>query len=201
MNRLVKFVALFAGLAAGCTTARAPRYYFLPATPVSVQPGVTPFPVTILVGRVNAPRVLRDDRIIYGMTDVEIGIDDYHRWAETPPEMLEQRVVTRLRSSGQYKAVQRLSSSARGDYVLRGHLFALNEMDDASGIKARFSFQLELFDPKVGAVVWSEKYTHDEPVDKKSVTAVVQALQKNVTAGLDQLAGSLAQYFALKQTH
>ena len=93
------------------------------------------------------------------MTDVELGIDDYHRWAETPPEMLEQMLVTRLRSSGQYKAVQRLSSSARGDYVLRGHLFALNEMDDASGIKARFSFQLELFDPKAGTVVWSERYT------------------------------------------
>jgi ABC-type uncharacterized transport system auxiliary subunit len=199
MNRLVKFVALFAALAAGCTTARAPRYYYLSSAPVSAQAGTTPFPVTILVGRVNAPRVLRDDRIIYGMTAVELGIDDYHRWAETPPEMLEQLLVTRLRNSGQYKAVQRLSSSARGDYVLRGHLFALNEMDDASGIKARFSFQLELFDPKAGTVVWSERYMHDEPVEKKSVTSVVEALQKNVTAGLDQLAGSLAQYFALKQ--
>ncbi len=199
MNRLVKFVALFASLAAGCTTARAPRYYYLSSPSVSAQAGTTPFPVTILVGRVNAPRVLRDDRIIYGMTAVELGIDDYHRWAETPPEMLEQMLVTRLRNSGQYKAVQRLSSSARGDYVLRGHLFALNEMDSASGIKARFSFQLELFDPKTGTVVWSERYLHDEPVEKKSVTSVVEALQKNVTAGLDQLAGSLAQYFALKQ--
>jgi hypothetical protein len=45
-------------------------------------------------------------------------------------------------------------------------------------------------------VVWTDSYTHDELVDKKSVTAVVQALQKNVNAGLDQLAANLSQYFA-----
>jgi ABC-type uncharacterized transport system auxiliary subunit len=72
----------------------------------------------------------------------------------------------------------------------------LNEVDDPAGIKARFNVQLELFDQKSGSVVWTGSYSHDEPVEKKSVTAVVESLQKNVNAGIEQLAASLAQYFS-----
>jgi len=196
MKRLAFCLIFFVVIAAGCTTARAPRYYFLTAAPVSPQANASRLPVTILVGRLSAPRILRDDRVVYGMTDVEMGVDEYHRWTEPPTEMIEQLLVEHLRRSGQYKSVQRISSTARGDYLLRGHLTSLNESNDAAGIKARFNVQLELFDQKAGTVVWTESYSHDEPVEKKSVSAVVEALQKNVNTGIAQLTGSLAQYFA-----
>ena len=196
MKRLAFCLIFFVVIAAGCTTARAPRYYFLTAAPVSPQANASRLPVTILVGRLSAPRILRDDRVVYGMTDVEMGVDEYHRWTEPPTEMIEQLLVEHLRRSGQYKSVQRISSTARGDYLLRGHLTSLNESNDAAGIKARFNVQLELFDQKAGTVVWTDSYSHDEPVEKKSVSAVVEALQKNVNTGIAQLTGSLAQYFA-----
>ncbi len=110
--------------------------------------------------------------------------------------MIEGLLVQRLRRSGQYKSVQRISSTARGDYLLRGHLTSLNEVDDPAGIKARFDFQLELFDQKSGSVVWTDSYSHEEPVGKKSVTAVVESLQKSVNTGIEQLTANLAQYFA-----
>ena len=196
MKRLAFCLIFFVVIAAGCTTARAPRYYFLTAAPVSPQANASRLPVTILVGRLSAPRILRDDRVVYGMTDVEMGVDEYHRWTEPPTEMIEQLLVEHLRRSGQYKSVQRISSTARGDYLLRGHLTSLNEWNDPAGIKARFNVQLELFDQKAGTVVWTDSYSHDEPVEKKSVSAVVEALQKNVNTGIAQLTGSLAQYFA-----
>jgi len=196
MKRLAFCLIFFIVIAAGCTTARAPRYYFLTAAPVSPQANASRLPVTILVGRLSAPRILRDDRVVYGMTDVEMGVDEYHRWTEPPTEMIEQLLVEHLRRSGQYKSVQRISSTARGDYLLRGHLTSLNERNDPSGIKASFNVQLELFDQKAGIVVWTDSYSHDEPVEKKSVSAVVEALQKNVNTGIAQLTGSLAQYFA-----
>jgi len=143
-----------------------------------------------LVGRLTAPRILRDDRVVYGMSDVEMGVDEYHRWTEPPTEMIEDLLVQQLRHSGQYKSVQRISSTARGDYLLRGHLSSLNEVDDPAGIKARFNVQLELFEQKSGGVVWTGSYSHDDPVEKKSVTAVVESLQKSVNAGLEQLTAS-----------
>jgi ABC-type uncharacterized transport system auxiliary subunit len=130
------------------------------------------------------------------MSDVELGVDEYHRWTEAPTEMIEQLLVERLRRSGQYKSVQRISSTARGDYLLRGRLGSLTEIDDPAGIKARFDIQLELFDQKSGSVVWTDSYSHDDPVEKKTVTAVVESLQKNVNAGMEQLTAGLTQYFA-----
>ncbi len=196
MKRLVSWTIFVACLAAGCVSARSPRYYRLNLFPIATQSNASPFQVSILVGRLTAPRILRDDRVVYGMSDVELGVDEYHRWTEPPTEMIEDLLVQQLRHSGQYKSVQRISSTARGDYLLRGHLSSLNEVDDPSGIKARFEIQLELFDQKSGSVVWTDKYSHDEPSDKKTVTAVVESLQKNVNSGIEQLTASLAQYFA-----
>jgi ABC-type uncharacterized transport system auxiliary subunit len=196
MKRLAMWTMVVACVAAGCVKARTLRYYTLSTPPAPAQTSAQPVPVTIIVGRLNAPHLLRDDRVVYAMSDVELGVDEYHRWAEPPTGMIERLLVERLRGSHQYKAVQHLSSTTRGDFILRGHLAALNEVDDPAGIKARFSLQLELFDVKAGHVVWNDKYTSDEPVPQKTVTSVVQSLQKSVNAGLDQLSAGLAQYFA-----
>ena len=181
---------------AGCGSPRPMRYYTLeaPATGMHAEEGT--YAVSLLVGNLSAPHVLRDDRIAYGMTDVELGLYWEHRWAEPPPEMLETMLVQKLRASGQYKTVQRISSRARGDYILRGHISSLNEVDLPTGVIGRFAMQLELFQPKTGTVVWTQAYTHDEPVSGKKVNNVVEALQKNVDAGLDQLTSGLNQYFA-----
>jgi len=196
MKRLAAWTIILACVAAGCVKARTLRYYTLSIPPVTAQAQAQPLPVTIVVGRLNAPHLLRDDRVVYAMSDVELGVDEYHRWSEPPSGMIERLLVEHLRASGQYKAVQHLSSTTRGDYILRGYLGALNEVDDPAGIKARFTLQLELFDVKAGTVVWNDRYNSVEPVPEKSVKAVVQTLQKSVNAGLDQLTGSLAQYFA-----
>jgi len=196
MRRIAWWTIFLACLAAGCVSAKSPRYYRLSLVPVAAQSNTGPFQVSILVGRLTAPRILRDDRVVYGMSDVEMGVDEYHRWTEPPTEMIEDLLVQRLRRSGRYKSVQRISSTARGDYLLRGHLSSLNEVDDPAGIKARFNIQLELFEQKSGSVVWTGSYSHDEPVEKKSVTAVVESLQKSVNAGLEELTANLVQYFA-----
>jgi len=198
MKRLAMWTMILACIAAGCVKARTLRYYTLSIPPPPARANAQPIPVTIVVGRLNAPHLLRDDRVVYAMSEVELGVDEYHRWAEPPTGMIERLLVERLRSTHQYKAVQHLSSTTRGDYILRGHLAALNEVDDPAGLKARFSLQLELFDVKAGHVVWNDKYTNDEPVAQKTVTSVVQSLQKSVNAGLDQLTSGLAQYFAAR---
>jgi ABC-type uncharacterized transport system auxiliary subunit len=197
MKRISIFLTLAASavFASGCVKARSLRYYTLSIPPVAEKER-QPIPVTLVVGRLNAPHLLRDDRVVYGMSEVELGIDEYHRWAEPPTQLIERLLVERLRRSGQYRSVQRVSSTARGDYVLRGHLSALNEVDDPAGIKARFALQLELLNTKTGTVVWNDAYSQDEPVARKTVNSVVESLQKNVRTGIEQLASNLAEYFA-----
>lgn len=188
-------VLLFAGAVAGCGASRPVKYYVLDIGPA---PAVSPsarVPITLLVSRITASHLYRDDRLVYGSNDVQLGTYEYERWAEPPAELMQDMVITSLRSSGTYRSVSRISSSLRGDYIVRGHLYALDEVQSPA-LSARFSFQLELFDPKTGATLWSSAYTHDEPVTGKKVSDVVEALDRDVRAGLTQLTSELGQYFA-----
>ena len=201
MRRLAICTLALGCAVSGCTSARAPRYYMISIPHTAPPASAAQFPISLVVGRLYAPHLLRDDRVVYDMGDVELGVDEYHRWAEPPTGMIERLLAEHLRSSGQYLAVQRLTSNTRGDFILRGYLGALNEVDDPAGLKARFTLQLELFDVKQGRVVWSDSFTRDEPVAEKTVKSVVEALQTSVRMGLDQLSASLAQYLSTHLAH
>jgi cholesterol transport system auxiliary component len=183
-------------MTAGCAAPKPVRFYTMEVPPLRETPATKAFPVSLMVGRLHASRLLQDDRIVYGTSPVEMGVYNLHRWAQPPPGMIETMLVEKLRASGQYESVQRLAGAARGDYVVRGRLISLKEMDLPSGIVARFGLELELFQPKTGTVVWTQTYEHDEPVAKKTVNDVVEALQRNVEEGLSQLTAGLGQYFA-----
>jgi ABC-type uncharacterized transport system auxiliary subunit len=109
--------------------------------------------------------------------------------------MVQDLLISSLRSSGQLRSVSRLGSSARGDYVVRSNLDALYEVDRPA-LVARFAMRVELFDSKAGGIVWVGNYSHDEPVNGKNVAAVVEAMNSNVRAGMLQLTAGINQYFA-----
>jgi ABC-type uncharacterized transport system auxiliary subunit len=191
-------VSLVVAMAAACSATHPTIYYALdtPAPAPAPAPGIeSRTPVRLIVGRVTGSRLYHDNRLVYGTGTVELGTYEYQRWAEPPVDYLQDILVTSLRASGQYRSVSRIGSNARGDYVVRGHLDALDEIDKPA-LAARFTFQLELFDPASGSTVWSSSYSHDEPVQGKKVTDVVEALNRNVEAGLRQLTTELNQYLA-----
>jgi ABC-type uncharacterized transport system auxiliary subunit len=188
----------------GCGAARPSKYYQLNApAPAATSPD--PLPISLLVGRISSSRLFHDDRLIYETSPLEMGMYEYHRWAEPPADMVQGMLVQTLRASGQYRSVDRLGSSARGDYILRGRLLALQEVDHPN-IVARVSFDLELFSVKTGTTVWTQSYSHDEPVtaietkkNKKAdvnVGAVVEALNRDLQQGVQQLTGDLGKYLA-----
>lgn len=182
---------------ANCGATRPVKYYTLNPAPtpepsISVESNA-PLPVTILVGRITASHLYLDDPIVYSSGGVELGTYPSHRWAEAPTEMIESMLTQSLRAKGKFRSVGRLGSRARGDYILRGHLYSLEEVDSPS-LTARFALELELFHPETGAVVWTQSYSHDEPVNQKTVPAVVEALRQNVLTGIDQLTSSLDAY-------
>jgi cholesterol transport system auxiliary component len=187
-------VTLLVGGLVGCGATRPVKYYAI-EPPTSSVHSANPYAASILVGHIAAPHLYRDDRLVYQTGPVQMGAYEYHRWVEPPTDMIEDMLVHTLRASGQYRSVSRRSSNSRGDYILRGRLSALEEVD-IPAIAARFSIELELFQPKTGATVWTQEYSHDEPVGTKTVPAIVEALQRNVQAGMQQLSAGLAQYLA-----
>ena len=185
---------MLAMLLAGCGAARPVKYYVLDVNPAPTNSASAQIPVTLLVGRLVASHLYHDDRLVYGSGPVQLGTYEYDRWAEAPADMVQDMLVTVLRSSGQYRAVSKVTSNVRGQYVVRGHLYAMYGVDQPE-LVARFIIQLELYDPAAHTTVWSQIYTHDEPVQAKTVPAIVEAMDKNVTAGLQQLSAGITQYF------
>lgn len=184
------------GMLNGCGAARPSKYYELTAPgggTSRADPAV--YPVTLLLGAITSSHLYRDDHIVYTSTGEAMGTYEYQRWAEPPSEMINDVLLRELRVSGRYQHVYSLRSDVRGDYLLRGYLYDLREID-GNVFAARVAFEFDLSDSKTGTTVWSHYYSHDEPVNEKNVTAVVAAMDRNVRSGLTEVIGGLDQYFS-----
>ena len=188
-------VVLMAAMASACGSSRPVKYYALEVPQPPAQSAAAQFPVSLLVARITSSHLYRDDRLVYGVSAEELGTYEYERWSEPPVDMIQDSLIASLRATQRFRSVAAVSSSLRGDYLLRAHLNALDEIDKPQ-LAARFSIELELYDPRAAATVWSDSYSHDEPVNGKKVADVVAALDQNVKTGMNQLAGDLGQYFA-----
>ena len=183
-----------AGILSSCGAARASKYYQLTIPGETGQArAAQPYSVTLLVAPLTASHLYRGDRVVYS-TGSEMGTYEYQRWAEPPSEMIAQMLVRSLRESGRYHAVYSQTSSAHGDYLLRGHLYDFKEIS-GSNMLARVTVELELRELKTGATVWTHFYTSDEPVAHKDLQAVIAALDRNAQRGIGEFANLLNEYF------
>ena len=189
-------LALAVGLATGCATARPNKYYQL-TVPGNMAPTAdsNPIPITLLIGRLTAPALYREDQIVYSSGGESMGTYEYQRWSEPPAEMIAEVMLRQFRASGHYQGVYTLRSDIRGDFLLHGRLYDFKEVS-GSPLVARVTMELELRNIKTGTTVWAHFYTHDEPSNGKEVGAVVAALDRNVQQGIAEFRASLDQYFA-----
>jgi ABC-type uncharacterized transport system auxiliary subunit len=169
------------------------QYYQLSTMAKPVAPPETG-PV-ILVGRIATPQALQDGRIRYREGLNEVGAYEYHRWTDPPGILVKDSLIQVLRATGKFKAVQEATSSAGGDYAVRGKLLEFSELD-GNGITTRVSLDLELREVKTGRLVWNQILTHDDPVQAKKVSDVVQSLDRNLQVVLGDAASAIASYVA-----
>jgi ABC-type uncharacterized transport system auxiliary subunit len=193
---LIAAVLLASGFLGGCGAAKPSKYYQL-TIPASVAPveKTDAVPITLLLGPIMTSHLYREDRIVYGNGGDELGLYEYQRWSEPPPEMIQDVLLRELRNSGRYQAVYFRRSGIQGDFAVRGRLYDFKEVD-GSQLTARVSFEMEMRNLKTGVTVWTHYYSHDEPVASKNVNAIVSALDQGVQKGVSEMLASLDQYFA-----
>jgi ABC-type uncharacterized transport system auxiliary subunit len=193
---MLSMLALTVGLAAGCGAARPSKYYQLTVPGDTARAGdPNPIPVTLLIGRLTAPALYREDQIVYSSGGESMGTYEYQRWSEPPTEMIAEVLLRQFRASGHYHGVYTLRSDIRGDFLLHGHLYDFKEVS-GSPLAARVTMELELRNVKTGTTVWTHFYSHDEPASGKDTPSVVAAIDKNVQQGMAEFRASLDQYFA-----
>jgi ABC-type uncharacterized transport system auxiliary subunit len=178
----------------GCGASRPIKYYTV-QVPVAPSPATDTYSVSLLVGSIGGPEILKNTPIAYRIGANEVGTYQYSRWAEPPVEMLKGKLIRMLRASGRYQSVSGLGSTAEGQFVVRGRLYEFEEVDSGT-IDGLVSMEFELYDRKSGKVVWSHSYSRSEPVEGKKISLVVTALDLNLDRGLQEVAAGLDQYFS-----
>src|SRR5262249_25962962 len=143
-------VAAACSLLSACVGGRPIHYYTINRPPLAVVAPKPDGPV-LVVGRITTPEALRDGRIRYRAGSNEIGAYEYHRWTDRPSSIVQDLLTQALRASGKCRQVLEASSTAEGDYLVRGRLREFAEIDDP-GIQTRVSLRLELVDFKTGAI-------------------------------------------------
>ena len=188
-------ISILCVLISACGAARPIKYYKLEIPSPPPSPAGTGFAVSLQVGNIEAPPIMRDGRILYQVGTHEVGAYEYHRWVETPDRVVQDSLVRLLRASGKFQSVDTPRNAVKSDYIVQGKIYEFSEMDKPE-IHSRVSLEIELHDAKTGRTIWSRIYTAEESVNGKEVPDVVHSLDQNLGRGLSQIVAGLDQYFA-----
>src|SRR4029450_9469415 len=124
------WVSAVVGLLAGCGGPRGPqtKYYKLeiPQPPAPAGPAV---PVSLRIEPFRTASLLRQDRIVYRPSPVEVGYYEYHRWAEPPNDTLTKALADQLTKRRIFQSVEIADGGKKADYVLSGSIDRLQEVD------------------------------------------------------------------------
>jgi len=151
----------------------------------------------ILVRRLNADRVLVDDRIVYREKPNEVAFYAYKRWAEPPVDIVTNYIAYRLEASGDFAGVSAFRSAGTPDLVLQGRLLHFEEVDRGKEVFASVAMALELTDGKTHVQLWRGEADCTRPVSIRDMSGVVNeisgCLDETVSKLLDSMRKELGK--------
>ncbi|MDZ7288805.1 MAG: ABC-type transport auxiliary lipoprotein family protein [candidate division KSB1 bacterium] len=148
-------------------------------------------PFALGVEKFQSEVIYDDDRIIYRDSPFEIKYYYYRRWVAPPRHLVTEKVLNYLADSGLFEKVTTYPSIVNVKYVLSGRLLAFEEWDEQNHWYGKVGFKASLYDPATQRIIWTGKFEHLQPVDKKIPAAVVEAISLSLKQCLDDLARSL----------
>ena len=178
--RAWSLVLLLSLMCAACASTPKTHYYTLRTPP---PPGAvnarTHF--VLQVERFDVPDLLRDNRIIFYNSPTELNFHEYHRWSSDPGELLSELAMKYFAETGLFQQVYAYPAPVNADYTLSGRVLDLGEMkyekgDHAKSGEARVGLKLDLLQIPENKVVWSARMEQTEPIERKNVRAVVDAM-------------------------
>jgi ABC-type uncharacterized transport system auxiliary subunit len=131
--------------------------------------------------------LLRQDRIVYRPSPVEVGFYEYHRWAERPNDTVTKALADQVMGRRLFQSVEISDGPERAEYVLRGSIDRLQEVDYHGAVRAQVSISAELDDPVRREKVWASVASSEFVVGKSDVQAVVTAMGRATQQSIERL--------------
>ncbi len=181
---------LSAGLSS-CGGKILPTNYYILELPAAPRAQVEAFPATAVVAPFRASQMLTQDRIVYRPAAGEVGFYEYHRWAEDPRQTITATFIRRLQALGTFTTVVPLDGRMTADYILRGRIEKLEEVDFGGGVSVHVRLSAELLSVEDRKPVWHGFSEQKGEVSVGEVSAVVAEMSRAVRAALDKLSAEL----------
>jgi len=169
-------------------------HYYVLSLPAPAPQTREPAAYTAAVMPFRAPDQLEQDRIVYRPSAVEVDFYEYHRWAERPASTLTSALAARLRSQRLFSTVGIFDGKGKPDYLIRGRIERLEEVDSPDGVSVKIELSAEAVDGKSLKTVWTGAASHSGAVSEHEVKAVVTEISRGVEACLAQLTTSLESF-------
>lgn len=189
------WVIIVAGWLAGCGGGKVPptKYYKLDIPPAPAPAGpsaanslrIEPFQTSVL---------LKQDRIVYRPSPVEVGYYEYHRWAEPPNDTVTKALADQLAKRRLFQSVEISDGGEKVDYVLRGRIDRLQEVDYMGSVRVQVSISVELEDPTTQQTIWSSAASSECAVTKGDVQAVVVAMGRASQQNIGKLTADVTKF-------
>lgn len=198
MTKTHVIAGLLALLTIGCGgRTRYPDYYTLAIVPPP-DPAVSEARRlgSLAVQRFETAAYLRQGRIVYREAPNQVGFYEYHRWASDPSETIATAVAKAARSSGLFSRVEPYHDDEKPEYILRGRLERLDEIDYGGGVRVEAEIFAQLVNLRTGSTVWSGDVAESSNVDSRTVNSVVGAMSHAVQTGIDRLMRNMERQFA-----
>ena len=188
------------GLLAGCGSVDGPatKYYRLDIPPAPTPTGPSA-PVPLRIEPFRATTLLRQDRILYRPSPGEVGFYEYHRWAEPPNDTVTKALADQLMRGRVFQSVEISDGGEKADYVLRGSIDRLQEVDYMGAVKVQVSISAALEDPVRRQQLWSSTATSECVVAKSDVRAVVAAMGQASQQSIGRLVTDIAKFVQLNR--
>ncbi|MXY69922.1 MAG: hypothetical protein F4Y47_15400 [Acidobacteriia bacterium] len=176
-----------------CGGAVPPTNYYVLDLPAAA-PAPAPLEHTAILMPVRVGGVIRQGRIVYRESPVEVGYYEYHRWGEDPQESISRALREQVLALGTFARLDRFDGRTAADYVLRGELLRLEEVDHGGGVRAAVEISLELVESATARVVWVGTVEKSEQVSASEVRSVVAGLSAAAEQAIRQLSGELDRH-------
>jgi ABC-type uncharacterized transport system auxiliary subunit len=184
-------------LAAGC--AKVPQTHFYTLEPPSMTASGKTLPYDVEVARFRAAFRLSQDRLVFMPSPYHVDYYNYHRWAGYPADMVTAALISSLKHAGVFRSVSDVHSGGKPDFILRGEIENLEELDSGASATARVALTLDAYDVQNRAVVWSGAADYQKQVTAGTVDDVARELNEGVRQSLEKLTHELAAGFPEKK--
>ena len=194
------WISVVIGLLAGCGSVREPstKYYKLdiPAVPTQAGPSA---PASLRIEPFRTTSLLRQDRIVYRPSPVEVGFYEYHRWAELPNDTVTKALADQLVRRRVFQSVEISDAGEQADYVRRGSIDRLQEVDYMGAVRVQVSISAELEDPIRRQKIWSSTASSECGVAKSDLHAVVAAMGQASQQSIARLMTDVAKFVQINR--